>query len=79
MRIVQFIAFIGTLDGLLRIVQADGKKGSYILPSIILFGSVVIGLVASILVICYRARMHDIAPQQKIALDVLEKIGKQKR
>lgn len=80
MRIFQAVAFFGILLGLEQMVSAglSGTKGRIIVASIILFGSAVLGVVASVLTAYYKAHEQSHATQNKIEVDTLEKLGRQK-
>jgi hypothetical protein len=74
MRVTQFLTPLLALIGLQQIVTGRVTSGA-----IILFGSALIGLVASILAHYYNARQDDANRSQKIAVETLARLARQQQ
>jgi hypothetical protein len=74
--LLKILAFVGAIIGLLMV---SNRAEGVIVPLIILIGSVLIGLTASIMAAYYKSHEKNPETQQKVALETLAKIGKEKR
>jgi hypothetical protein len=78
MRVTQFVTVLLVLAALQKLAVAGLSGGSIVWPAILLFGSTVVGLTASVLAHYYNSRQDDLVQSQKIAIETLARLGRQK-
>lgn len=78
--LVLLICFLGgALKGFLM-VKSEGANGTSMIPgSIVLFGSVVLGLVASLVRFYLKPRKDEVKSQDQIAVETLAKLGQKQQ